>query len=66
MRHGLTNPQIARRHGISTDAVKYHVDERAAKLGFARRSELRQWAGIRKNSALYGKEPPMHDDHRIR
>jgi len=66
VRHGLTNPQIARRHGISTDAVKYHVANALQKLGFARRSDLRQWTGIRKASALYGKETPMNDDHPIR
>lgn len=66
VRHGLTNPQIARRHGISADAVKYHVANALQKLGFSRRSELRQWAGIRKSSILYGKEFSMNDDHRIR
>jgi hypothetical protein len=65
VRHGLTNPQIARRHGISADAVKYHVANALQKLGFARRAELRHWNGIRKSSALYGKETSMNDDLRI-
>jgi DNA-binding CsgD family transcriptional regulator len=65
VRHGLSNPQIARRHGISADAVKYHVANVLQKLGFARRSELRRWNGIRKSSALYGKVPAMNDELRI-
>lgn len=65
VRHGLTNPQIARRHGISVDAVKYHVANALQKLGFARRSELRRWNGIRKSSALHGKETSMNDDLHI-
>jgi len=65
VRHGLTNPQIARRHGISVDAVKYHVANALQKLGFSQRRELRQWNGIRKSSALYGRETTMNDDLRI-
>ena len=31
--HGLSNREIARRRGISLDAVKYHVANAVAKLG---------------------------------
>ena len=61
----LTPAEIARRHGISTDAVKYHVANALQKLGFSERRELRLWDGIRKSSALYGKEKHMNDDLRI-
>ena len=46
VRHGLTNPQIARRQSISTDAVKFHVSNILGKLGMDSRDELRRWPGI--------------------
>lgn len=52
VRHGLTNPAIARRQGISLDAVKYHVANALQKTGFEKRAQLRQWDGIRRDSAL--------------
>lgn len=54
VRHGLTNPQIAKRMAISVDAVKYHVANATQKLGFSSRKQLRQWDGVRKSSALFG------------
>ena len=59
VRHGLTNPEIARLQGVSTDAVKYHVANILQKLDLSRRNELRQWTGVRRNSSLFNKEPPM-------
>ncbi|MBB6254162.1 LuxR C-terminal-related transcriptional regulator [Nitrospirillum iridis] len=59
VRHGLTNPQIAQRQGVSLDAVKYHVANILLKLGFARRAELRRWHGVRRASNLAHKEPSM-------
>lgn len=52
VRHGMSNPQIARRQGVSLDAVKYHVANALAKLGLADRKALRQWDGVRRDSAL--------------
>ena len=52
VRHGMSNPLIARRQGVSLDAVKFHVSNVLAKLGFASRGELRRWAGIQKYSAV--------------
>lgn len=52
VRHGMSNGDIARRRGISLDAVKYHVANAVAKLGLKNRQELRRWRGIPKNSAL--------------
>jgi DNA-binding CsgD family transcriptional regulator/catechol 2,3-dioxygenase-like lactoylglutathione lyase family enzyme len=59
VRHGLTNPDIATRLGVSTDAVKYHVANALPKLGFTGRAELRQWDGVRRDSKLFNKASPM-------
>ena len=52
VRHGMSNPQIARRQGVSLDAVKFHVANALTKLGFSSRAELRRWDGVRGDSAL--------------
>ena len=59
VRHGMTNPEIARRQGVSLDAVKYHVANALQKLGFASRAELRQWDGVRRDSNLSKQEIDM-------
>ena len=59
VRHGLSNPEIARRQGVSLDAVKYHVANILDKLALSRRSEPRHWAGVRRDSPLFDQEPPM-------
>ncbi len=59
VRHGLTNPDIARRQGVSLDAVKYHVANALQKLGFASRAELRLWDGVRRDSNLAKMEVSM-------
>ncbi len=53
VRHGLSNARIAVRHGVSRDAVKYHVRNAIAKLGLNDRAELQRWAGVPKDSAAY-------------
>ncbi|QYJ07073.1 VOC family protein [Qipengyuania flava] len=55
VRHGLTNPEIAQRQGISTDAVKFHVSNILGKLGMARRGELKRWGGVDAGSAMKGR-----------
>lgn len=52
IRHGLSNPAIARRQGISLDAVKYHVTNVLQKLGMQSRREIRHWGGVHKDSLL--------------
>jgi DNA-binding CsgD family transcriptional regulator/predicted enzyme related to lactoylglutathione lyase len=52
VRHGSSNPVIARRLGISLDAVKYHVANALQKLGFASRVQLRVWDGVARYSQL--------------
>jgi DNA-binding CsgD family transcriptional regulator/catechol 2,3-dioxygenase-like lactoylglutathione lyase family enzyme len=59
VRHGLSNPQIARRQGVSLDAVKYHVANALQKLGLASRAELRRWDGVRGDSLLKRRTPDM-------
>jgi catechol 2,3-dioxygenase-like lactoylglutathione lyase family enzyme len=58
----MTNPVIARRQRVSLDAVKYHVANALQKLGLRSRAELRRWDGVRRDSPLFGKEPPMTAD----
>jgi len=52
VRHGLSNGQIAKRRGISLDAVKFHVENAIAKLGLTDRRALKHWRGAPKDSAL--------------
>ncbi len=52
VRHGLTNAEIAKRRGISEDAVKYHVRNAVAKLGLRNRGELKRWQGAPTDSGL--------------
>src|SRR5471030_282983 len=59
VRHGMTNPEIALRQGISTDAIKYHVANALQKLNFSSRAELRRWDGVRRDSKLFTQERPM-------
>lgn len=58
-RHGMSNGQIARRRGVSLDAVKYHLANAREKLGLESRADLRAWTGVRADSPLYGSEPDM-------
>lgn len=62
VRHGMTNPTIARRQGVSLDAVKYHVANALQKLGLSSRADLRRWDGVRRDSPLARKELPMKPD----
>jgi catechol 2,3-dioxygenase-like lactoylglutathione lyase family enzyme len=52
VRHGMSNRDIARRRGVSVDAVKFHVANALMKLGLERRAELRTWRGVPVDSAL--------------
>jgi DNA-binding NarL/FixJ family response regulator len=46
----MSNPQIARRSGVSVDAIKFHVANSIAKLGLADRAALRAWPGVPANT----------------
>lgn len=54
VQHGMSNAEIARRRGVSVDAVKYHVSNALAKLGLKNRRELRAWFRAPRGSALAG------------
>ncbi len=56
VRHGMSNPAIAKRLGVSVDAVKFHVSNALTKLGFTQRSQLRQWDGVSVGSLLHASE----------
>src|SRR5438128_1581320 len=52
VRHGMPNREIARRRGISLDAVKFHVANALMKLGLSTRAELRMWRGVPADSRV--------------
>jgi DNA-binding CsgD family transcriptional regulator/catechol 2,3-dioxygenase-like lactoylglutathione lyase family enzyme len=52
IQHGMTNAEIARRRGVSVDAVKFHVANALAKLNLRNRRELRAWFRAPNDSAL--------------
>lgn len=52
VQHGMTTKEIARRRGVSFDAVKFHIDNAMAKLGVPNRRALRGWFKAPKGSAL--------------
>ncbi|MEO8466393.1 MAG: VOC family protein [Gammaproteobacteria bacterium] len=67
VRHGLSNAAIAKRRGISEDAVKFHVRNAAAKLGLRDRGELKRWRGAPADSALAmrGSKPANNEELRM-
>jgi len=42
-RHGMTTAEIARRRGVSRDAVKQHLENARDKLGLNDRAAVRAW-----------------------
>jgi DNA-binding CsgD family transcriptional regulator/catechol 2,3-dioxygenase-like lactoylglutathione lyase family enzyme len=65
VRHGLSNPHIAERQGVSLDAVKFHVANALLKLGLSSRAELRRWDGVSRDSALKRRKPIMSADLKL-
>jgi DNA-binding CsgD family transcriptional regulator/catechol 2,3-dioxygenase-like lactoylglutathione lyase family enzyme len=64
VQHGMSNVDIARRRGVSVDAVKYHVSNALAKLGLKDRRALRAWFRAPADSAL-GKQQTMEQHMKI-
>jgi DNA-binding CsgD family transcriptional regulator/catechol 2,3-dioxygenase-like lactoylglutathione lyase family enzyme len=56
VQHGMTNAQIARRRGVSVDAVKFHMANALSKLNLRNRRELRAWFRAPNDSALAGRK----------
>jgi DNA-binding CsgD family transcriptional regulator/catechol 2,3-dioxygenase-like lactoylglutathione lyase family enzyme len=52
VQHCMSNAEIARRRGVSVDAVKYHVANALAKLGLRDRKALRAWFRAPRDGAL--------------
>ena len=52
VQHGMTNAEIARRRGVSLDAVKFHMANALAKLNLRNRRELRAWFRAPNDGAL--------------
>src|SRR3954470_12787085 len=63
VQHGLSNVEIARRRGVSVNAVKYHVANALAKLGLADRKALRAWFRAPRDSALVQRRTVMQTTH---
>ena len=40
VQHGMTNAEIARRRGVSVDAVKFHVSQCAGEAGSAQSARV--------------------------
>lgn len=59
VRHGMNNRQIARRRGVSLDAVKYHLGNALSKLGLSDRDALTNWDGVRVESPLHRRKSAM-------
>ena len=57
VQHGMSNAEIARRRGVSVDAVKFHVANALAKLGLRNRRELRAWFRAPASGALSKQKP---------
>lgn len=52
VQHGMTNAEIARRRGVSINAVKFHVANALTKLGLRDRKALRAWFRAPRDGAL--------------
>jgi catechol 2,3-dioxygenase-like lactoylglutathione lyase family enzyme/DNA-binding CsgD family transcriptional regulator len=61
VRHGMSNRVIARRRGISLDAVKFHVANALDKLELQHRADLRHWRGAPSTSPLRDPATPQGD-----
>jgi len=55
VQHGMSNSEIARRRGISVNAVKFHVANALSKLGLGDRKALRAWFRAPRGTALADK-----------
>jgi DNA-binding CsgD family transcriptional regulator len=61
VQHGMTTREIAKRRGVSFDAVKFHIDNAMSKLGVSNRQALRRWFRAPKGSALSMQAPTVNE-----
>ena len=59
VQNGMTNTEIARRRGVSVNAVKFHMANALAKLGLADRKALRAWFRAPRDAALAHRRSTM-------
>jgi catechol 2,3-dioxygenase-like lactoylglutathione lyase family enzyme/DNA-binding CsgD family transcriptional regulator len=62
VRHGLSNREIARLRGTSSDATKYHVANVTAKLELEGRAQLRGWEGVPADSPMRARRNHTMDE----
>ncbi len=60
--HGLSTGEIARRRGVSRDAVKFHLANARAKIGLADKRALAGWFAVPRASALARQEDAMTEE----
>jgi len=58
--HGLSNRDIARRRGVSLDAVKFHIANAVSKVGLENRQALKRWFARPEGSALRSQRGTMN------
>jgi len=63
VQHGMTTREIAKRRGVSFDAVKFHIDNAMAKLGLSNRQALRHWFRVPNESALSVQTPTANTSY---
>jgi len=63
VQHGMTTREIAKRRGVSFDAVKFHIDNAMAKLGISNRQALRHWFRVPNESALSVQTPTANTSY---
>ena len=63
--HGLSNREIARRRGVSLDAIKFHISNAVAKLGLENKKALRGWFAEPLDSALQRRRKAMTADMKL-
>ena len=63
--HGLSNRDIARRRGVSRDAIKFHIANAVGKIGLANKQALRSWFAVPLDSALQMRSDKMQADMRL-
>jgi catechol 2,3-dioxygenase-like lactoylglutathione lyase family enzyme len=62
----MSNVEIAKRRGVSVDAIKFHVSNALAKLGLRSRRELRAWFRTPADGALAARgKSNMNDTSKI-
>lgn len=65
VRHGMTNREISQRLRVSSETVKYHIENVLSKLSLAGRSELRRWSGAPVDSALHRQGAAMTEELKL-